>query len=128
MAMNKKEHAEMESLREQLRIAKAFRFTGPVLPDVPVPVDGYSHADAVNGYGFNDHTATVYETCSTCISHSRWGHSDKTTSWAQQGISQYSTRLLALRGLRNAIEKKVARQLADIDEQISREEAQNDHE
>lgn len=46
MAMNKKEHAEMESLREQLRIAKAFRFTDPVLPDVPVPVDGYSHADA----------------------------------------------------------------------------------
>lgn len=121
MAMNKKEQAEMDRLRDELRTAKSFRFTETVEPDVPIPSSGYGHKDAVNGFGYNHHTETVYESCSTCISHSSWGHSSKTTLWSQNAIRQYSTRLLALRGLRHALEQKFALKLADIDREIEEE-------
>lgn len=120
--MTKKETAEMDSLRDQLLIARALRFTEEVNPDV-MPPDYNSRHDALStGFSFiayagfgGDSTAVG---CSSSSYHAR-GRTDKTTS--QGATMLYSTRLLALRGLRHEVEKEVAKRLAAIDKQIERE-------
>lgn len=106
MAMNKKEKQELEDLK----IKCALRFTEPVEKDVDIP-ELYSDTIA-NGWGFNVYTATVYKTCSSSIYHNSRGW-DVTNS--QQPIRQYSTKLLALKALRNATEQDCAKKLRKID-------------
>jgi hypothetical protein len=117
MAMNKKEQAEMERLRDELRLAKALRFTEAVKPDV-IPPESFS--GLVKGFLYNAYYAEprVVPACSSSTSHG-WGRDDKTTT--QQPRSLYSTRLLALRACRHDLEKQCAKLLAEIDRQIENE-------
>ena len=116
--MTKKEQLEMDSLREQLRIAKALRFTEEVKPDLPKPE--YDRGPQFNkGYLFNAYgEGRVAPACSSIVGHN-FGSQDKTSS--RDGVALYSTRLLALRGLRHEVEKDCAKRLAAIDKQIDQE-------
>lgn len=60
----------------------------------------------------------VEPACSSEISHG-FGSNDETRS--QGGMALYSTRMLALRALRNAVEMDCAKRLLDIDERIEKE-------
>lgn len=117
MAMTKKEQAEMENLRLELRLARALRHTPVVEPDVPIP-GGYN--ELVKGFLYNTHgdSFCAVPACSTGNSHC-FGHDDKATS--QNARRLYSTRLLALRGCRNEAERNAAKLLAGIDAQIEKE-------
>src|ERR1035437_5931809 len=117
--MNKKETAAMDDLRKQLAIAKAMRFTEPVLPDVPIPS---GHDTLTKGFlfagGFNSY-ARVEPSCSSSAHHN-FGRTEKTTT--QNPRTLYSTKLLALRAMRYAVEKECAQTLAGIDQQIENEQ------
>ena len=124
MAMNKKEQAEMESLRNQLRLAKALRFTEPHLPDVPIPSvysDGLS-----KGFLFcaSEGAMRVEPACSSSVGHAM-GQDKRTTT--QGGRRLYSTELLAWQACRNEVEQKCAEWLAKVDEHIERLQAEAEH-
>jgi hypothetical protein len=96
------------------------RFTEAVEPDVPIPG---SYDDLAKGFLFSEHIGgwsgpRVEPACSSSIYHS-FGNDDRTTTQGARRL--YSTRLLALRGLRHEVEKKCAAILADIDKQIETE-------
>lgn len=115
--MNKKEQAEMNALKMELALAKALRFTELVLPDIPEPKPG----DAlVPGYRYNAYyqNPRVEPSCSTGTSH---GFGTNTQTISQRPIEQYSTRLLALKALRNEMEIQCAKLLAGIDLKIQQE-------
>lgn len=116
--MNKKEQAEMQQLRDELRLAKALRFTEEVATDVPLP--SHSMNGLTTGWTFNSYNDRVEVGCSSSTSHS-FGRNDKTT--AQHPLALYSSKLRALRALRASVERIVAKRLADIDLRIADEEA-----
>ena len=121
MAMTKKERAELDGLLKALRLAKALRWTDPVNPDVPRPTPGTFGAPMAIGFLFvgelGDHPR-VDVACSSAIGHSV-GNTGRTTT--QGARSLYSTRALALKALRNEVEKACAERLARIDAQIDAE-------
>ena len=117
--MTKRERAEMEELRSQLRMARAFHFTTPVEPDVPPPSgmsDGLTEGFLYNAY---ERAWRVVPACSSSVGHS-FGCDDRTDS--QNPSALFSTRLLALQALRNDAEKQCARWLAEIDQAIEKAE------
>lgn len=117
MAMTKKEQKRLADLEDELRIAKAFRFTEAVEPDLPIPgmlSDGLSKGFDFNAY-VSSH-ARVEKACSSSIHHS-FGQDDSTTTQGARRL--YSTRLLALRAMRAKVEIQCAKLLADIDKQIT---------
>ncbi len=120
--MNKKEQAEMDSLRDQLRIAKALRFTEDVLPDVMAPLPSEPGHRLTKGYLIAAYAGwdgdKVVPACSSSVYHN-FGSQEKTSSQGSRAL--YSTRLLALRGLRHEVEKQVASRLASIDKKIEQE-------
>ena len=118
MAMNKREQQEFESLKDELVLAKALHFTDFVEPDLPVSANKGS--EVVEGFTFNEYGSNprVEPSCSSKHYHGI-GTGSRTT--IQRGIDQYSTKLLALRALRNALEYQCARTLANIDQQIQKE-------
>lgn len=112
--MNKQEQKAFEDLEQELRLAKALRFTEPVSKDVAPPP--YRSADLLRkGFLFNAYSPRVEPACTSSGSHS-FGRDDVTTT--QQPVSLYSTRLRALRALRNAVEIECAKKLATIDKWI----------
>jgi hypothetical protein len=118
MAMTKREQAEMQGLRQELRLAKALRFTAAVAPDVPIPE---RYGVLAKGFLFHTHGDgfRAVPACSDSCSHS-FGSDDKPNS--QQARRLYSTRLLALRACRNEAEQHCAKLLAEINEAIEKEE------
>ena len=118
MAMNKKEQAEMAELKKQLSIVRALNWTQPVIKDVPRPDSGTTH-----GYNFNTHNCLVYEVWSQPVRHGTGRAPTPHGSASQNGIAMYSTKILALRGLRYAVELECAKKLAAIDAQIEAEES-----
>lgn len=115
MAMNKKEQAAFAELQKDLLIARALRFTDPVPADIPIPERGLAKGWLFNSYLGNPDVARA---CSSSVSHC-YGDDNATTS---QGATRlYSTKLLALRALRHAVELKCAEILAGIDLQIEDE-------
>ena len=110
MAMTKKELAEMDALKTALRIAKSFRFTSEVAPDLRPPKD---HS-LTKGWLFNDYSHDVFKACSSSVHH---GNGWERTS-AQNPRSLYSTELLAYRALRYAMEVKLSAALARVDARI----------
>lgn len=120
MAMNKKERAYVEQLEEQLRLAKALRFTESVEPDVAPPTD---NTKLSKGFLFNDsfNYYRVEPACSSIIYHG-FGRNDRTTTQGARHL--YSTRSLALRAMRHCAEQRCALMLADIDRQIEQAEAE----
>lgn len=127
MAMNKKEQAEMDALREELRIARAFRFTDPVERDVMPPESCYRGEGLTTGYDFNEHIGADPRSYSSAISHQWSGsvsHGDmpySEYSGSQGSRRLFSTKLLALRALRFALERRFAKRLAAVDAAIEKE-------
>lgn len=115
MAMNKKERAEFEEMRQEVRISRAFRFTDPVKPDVPPP-DKWGALST----GYLCGGSRVDVACSGTMSHA-FGQTDKTTS--QNARTLFSTKKLALKALRHVMERRFAKELAEIDRQIEVEDA-----
>ena len=124
MAMNKKEQAEMAALRRQVLVAGAFVRTPSVRPDVAPPLPCRSGPEYTEGFDYNVHTKSVYAGWSASVVHGTGAapkSGDRYHSASQNSAHLYSTRLLALRALRSAFERKVANELADIDEKIAAE-------
>lgn len=123
--MNKAEKQRLEELETALRIAKAFRFTEEVKPDIPVP-QGFGQQEA---YGFIYHAykgVRVERSVSGPCSHGSTYRDDITpVITSQRGVQQFSSRLLAFRAGRYELEQEFAGILADIDEQIEEELAKN---
>lgn len=118
MAMNKKEQAEMENIRNEMRKARALRFTDKVYQDVLPPSHNEGYGKLNTGFVFNSHNCSIDIACSSSFSHGK-GQANKTTS--QQAISMFSSRLLALKAMRNEIEQECAKKLAKIDGYIEKE-------
>lgn len=123
MAMSKRERDAFDKLADELRIAKAFRFTEPVDRDVPRPEGGemttgwdFNAYSVLHGYGAE---SGVKELWSKCVSHGNMPYSPNRGS--QGGMSLFSSKLLALRALRHELEEAFARKLAEVDAQIERE-------
>lgn len=77
------------------------------------PPDGYG--ELTRGWDFNSHTQQVYKACSSAVSH---GHGwEKTNS--QRPVRLFSTEILAMKALRNAVYAEMVRRLADIDMKIA---------
>lgn len=111
MAMNKKEIELMENLKEGLLIAKAFRFTDKVITDVFAD----DWRELTIGWSMNSYTKRVEQSCSTTNFHAR-GRIDKTTT--QGSLAMYSSELLALQAMRNELEERFSKELAEVDKKI----------
>jgi hypothetical protein len=114
MAMTKKEQEKME----ELLIISALRYTTEVQPDIQPPPLGQIGNEIRNGYLYNTYTLRITEACTSSIYHNDNGH-DRTTS--QGSCSLYSTKLLALKAMRNEAEKQYAKKLREIDKMIEKE-------
>jgi len=112
MAMNKKEQAMVEDLK----VMCALHFTNKVELDVEIP-EPFAN-ELSKGFVMNEYSFRVTKACSSSLGHNTSGD-DRTTS--QEGIKLYSTELLALKAMRNAIELKCARELRKIDIMIEKE-------
>lgn len=122
MAMNKKEQAEMAALKRQLAVASAFVRTPAVSEDLPPPTPDERHR-YTHGFSFNTYNKNVSEYWSSSVSNHTENPEEKKgyISGSQGGIALYSTRLLALKALRHAVENEAAKSLADIDMEIAAE-------
>jgi hypothetical protein len=120
MAMSKKEQAYIADLENQLRLAKALRWTEPTDTDV-IPASG---AGLLKGFLYNAHLGfggpRVEKACTDFIYHC---FGDDTQTRSQGSRRLYSTRLRALKAMRNDVERQAAKTLADIDGQIELEAA-----
>jgi hypothetical protein len=113
MAKKKDKENQEEKDKENQEVRLALKWTDLVVADIPIPED----QKLVNGYAYNDYTGTVSQSCSTFIGHGlQW---DRTN--VRGPIAQYSSKLLALKALRNALESKYAKQLREIDLMIKQE-------
>ena len=121
MAMNKKELAEFEDLKKQVATAKALRFTDTVERDLkrPEPCSNVEYF----GWDFNSHCLRIERVWTSSQSHGTCsdGVQVKPRHLSQNGVSLFSTKLLALRGMRNEVETESAKKLAQIDEMIADE-------
>ena|ERR1051325_639452 len=114
--LTKAERERQEREANEARFRAALRWTEPAPgPDVAPPERG----ELSTGYLFNAHTNRVDVACSSSVSHA-FGQTDRTTTQGPRYL--YSTRLPALRALRNAVERECAGRLAEIDRQIEQEE------
>jgi hypothetical protein len=122
MAMNKTEQAMVADLKRELAMAKAFRFTDDILPDVPIPPAN----ETTRGWTFNQYSRRVAPVVSRYGSHkANWSDDEEPefshVSGSQGGLALYSTKELALRALRRALEGEYARALAHLDATIDAE-------
>jgi len=121
VALNKAEKQLIEDLKtaiKDLKTESALRRTEEVLPDVMPPE---LFKELSTGYVFvgpRSDTARVEAACSSSQSHGI-GRTDYTSS--QQSQMLYSTRLLALKGLRHEVENDCARRLRKVDVMIEKE-------
>ena len=121
MTMTKKEREEMQALRDELAIAKAWRRTGPVPCDLPAPSGIY--AEQTSGWVFNSHSLRAQRAWSGVAIHgigyaTEKEHRASRNCASQRAIPLYSTEELALRAMRYEIEKEAAKALAKIDAMI----------
>lgn len=126
MAMTKKEKAEMEEMRNRLQILSALRWTEGVKPDLsPKDILDDQPLDTayISGYTYNAHNGIVSPAWSRRHSH-RIGQSvpvSNNSTASQHGLALFSTRLLALKACRHAVELECAKKLEEIDRAIERE-------
>jgi hypothetical protein len=131
MAMNKKEQAEMQSLRDALDMARAMRW-----PDYPLPapvtrawidanlVDGGmrhgSPQKVARGWFYNSYFDSLSRPritygCSNGVHHETSGDTTSTQTMGRM----YATKREALQALRIELTQRCAGILASIDRQIS---------
>ena len=117
VAMTKKEAAEVERIKEELRLKGALRATSPVEPDVPIPTSCRDE-NLAKGYLFVcSNLPRIEKACSSSIFHS-CGNDDKTTTQGARML--YSTPLRAALALRYETEQECAQRLAKVDEMIEK--------
>jgi hypothetical protein len=98
---------------------KALRWTEEVGTDLIPPQPGELGNRMIKGFLFSTYgNGEVKPACSSSVYHN-YGSSEKTTT--QGSRSLYSTRLLALKGLRGQVEYECAKKLARIDVMIEAE-------
>lgn len=115
--MTKKEKAAVDAEITELKVKLALRWTDHIFYDVPAPPptsDGLT-------IGWLPCYDRVEKACSSSTFHGL-GTIDKTTSQGPKPL--FSTRLLALKALRNDMEARFARELYKVDQWI-KEEANN---
>ncbi|EOU3063366.1 TPA: hypothetical protein ACQQX6_004305 [Yersinia enterocolitica] len=118
MAMNKKELADFERLKNESQVNRALRWSDYCeLKDVPPPSSQSTGMDRTQGYTFNAHNSVVTPMWSTSISHGTIG----SKNGSQRGIALYSTRKKALMALRRELERLFAEKLAYVDNEIQKE-------
>ena len=119
MAMTKKEVGAFEKMADDLRLAKALRWTEPVVPDVDIPSqENYELSTGwlYNAYmGGSGYSPRIEPACSSRVGHG-FGRNDNTSSQGARRL--FSTRLLALRACRADVEWQCAVKLAEIDRLI----------
>jgi hypothetical protein len=114
MALNLKEKAEFARLQDEVRIARALRWTEPVARDLPAP-----HIAGTVTQGWEHNDFEVYQAWSSCIRHGSGVCVEGGGILTANGRRDlYSTELLALRALRCELERKAAEALATIDARI----------
>ena len=121
MAMNKKERQELEDAKRQLETALALRWSEKADgPDLRIPEHSYGAEGLVKGFLFceSGDNPRVEPACSDSAHHS-FGRDDRTTTQGARHL--FSTRMLALRALRNAVEVRCAKLLAEVDWKIAAE-------
>ena len=120
MAMTQKERAAVDAEREALLTRLALRFTEPVLPDVPRPDSGQKRTKGFLYRGSLSSVSNVEATpaCSSSVFHSSRSN---TETDSQGGRALYSTRLRALKALRNELEIQAANRLRYLDTIIEAE-------
>lgn len=120
MAMTKKEKEALDALILKVEILGALRWTQEVLPDIPVPVYvGYGFTCGADGWSFNTYSGTVYEAWSEAAVHGIGKYENRSwMSGTRGGIALYSSKELALKGLRYAMEMQFAEKLQKIDKAI----------
>lgn len=118
--MNKSEREAFEKLQDDLRIARALRFTEKIKPDIPAPKDG-----TTRGFLFNAYSSQIQYAASRTVSHATSYAPIKDTGfgggWTQGGRAIYSSKLLAFKAMRYEVELECAKKLAGIDKQIEQE-------
>ncbi len=120
MAMTKKEKADFDAAIKRANTLAALRWTEPVEKDVPIPEH---FTDSTSGWDFNTYSGTVRQMWSECVSHG--DGLKRTGSASQNGLWLFSTKLLALRALRHAVEREAADKLRKIDDAITAEMSSN---
>jgi hypothetical protein len=113
MAMTKKEKEALEAALT----AAALRTTSDVVPDIPPPTcgglsKGFAVVGARSDYG------RVEPACSSSVHHGI-GQQDKLNS--RDALHLYSTKMLALKALRRAVERDCADRLRRVDRMIEAE-------
>lgn len=109
MTMNKKEKRALSDTQHELELHRAFRLTEPVERDL-MPPD--STSELSKGWNFNAYSGRVGKHCSHSVGNGAgW---EKTSS--QKSMRLFSTKELAIKALRYAVERKVMRQLLDVDQ------------
>lgn len=118
MAMNKKERVAFDAMAQQLREARSLRFSEKSPgPDVEIPQGGAVLSRGWDAWANITVNARAERACSSYVHHGiGW---ERTT--AQNPKRLYSTRLLALRAVRNELERDCAFELARIDKWIEDE-------
>jgi hypothetical protein len=114
MAMTKKEAEAHKKEIDALKLRVALCWTPEVRPDIPPP----EKFDILHK-GWLDCHNRVEPACSSTVHHG-FSHTEPNS---QQPRSLYSTRLLALRALRNSMEQRFARELMHVDNLIAEEQA-----
>lgn len=116
--MNKKEQAAFDDATNNLREARALRWSTPdgaLIPPRRPPAPG-GDTGVTTGWDTNVFTRSVTRGWSTCSAHG--DGPPKPGSGSQKPIALYSTQSLALRALRVALERNCAAALAGIDDRI----------
>ena len=107
---------EKEALEAALTAA-ALRTTGDVAPDVPPPSSGGLSKGFAVVAETSDY-ARVEPACSSSVHHGT-GQQDKTTTQGPRHL--YSTKEMALKALRRAVERHCAERLRRVDRMIEEE-------
>lgn len=123
MAMTKKEKAEYQAALDRCETLAALRWTDPVERDVPAPTHESPHGTYTEGWNYNEHSQMVWLGWSGPVSH---GDGPAPSgglyrSGSQNPRSMFSSKLLALKAMRNEIERMSAEKLLKVDRMISEE-------
>jgi hypothetical protein len=110
--------AEMDSTKRELALERAMRIHEAIAPDVLPPTGSLGLSKGWMFISYGD-TLRIEKACSSISSH-HCGGWEKTTT--QQPRSLYSTRKLALMGLRAEASRRFAGKLADLDRLIAEAE------